>query len=65
MKRKIGSRVKILGGGMREFAGKLGTVIGHEHEYYRVRLDEPAYVEGVGEVTDDLWTGAMLKTVRK
>jgi hypothetical protein len=32
---------------------------------YRVRLNEPVMIEGVGEVTDDLWEGPALKAVRR
>jgi hypothetical protein len=63
-------RVKILAG-MKEFVGKTGTVIVERETkdgstwMHRVRLDEPVDVPGVGLVTDDLWSGAGLKTIRK
>lgn len=60
-------RVKIVGG-MPEFVGKTGTVVGQEKDgsvkLYRVRLDEPVEIPGVGLVCDDLWAGSFLKTVR-
>jgi hypothetical protein len=59
--------VKILGG-MREFVGKTGIVIGYEmsgrQKMLRVRLDEPVLVEGVGWVEDDLWEPRLLRTVQ-
>jgi hypothetical protein len=66
--RPIGQRVKILGG-MPEFVGKCGEIRGnHERDgttvMYRVRLDEPVMIPGVGEVSDDLWAGSFLKTLR-
>jgi hypothetical protein len=59
-------RVRILGG-MAEFIGKTGTVIGEEGSrpvMLRVSLDEPVEVEGVGLVRDDLWERRLLETVR-
>lgn len=61
--KKIGARVRILGG-MSEFIGKTGTIVGHEGRMCRVALDEPVRVPLVGEVGDDLWETGMLKTVR-
>ena len=52
------------------FAGRMGTIVGtekysrSESPYYRVRLDEPVRIEGVGLVRDDLWMGQCLKTAR-
>lgn len=67
MNSRIGKRVKILGG-MSEFVGQTGTIVDAEKSgrdtYYRVELDEPVEVRGVGLVTDDLWTGPLLKTIR-
>ena len=57
-----------IAGGMKEFVGRLGTIIGEEGSrprMYRVRLHEPVEVPGVGEVTDDLWQGSALKAVRR
>jgi hypothetical protein len=60
-------RVKIKSG-MQEFVGKTGTVVGEEMDgrtrMYRVRLDEPVEIPGVGMVEDDLWAGSFLKTIR-
>ena len=53
-----GARVRVKpvkGGGLGEFGGHKGTVIGIEGEYLRIKLDEPVYVKGVGMVRDDLW----------
>lgn len=64
---KIGQRVKILpGGGMPEFHGKTGVIIEDSEKdgritMYRVQLDSPVYIEGVGDVEDDLWPASMLK----
>lgn len=53
---------------MAAFIGKTGEIIGREGggEWlaYRVRLDRPVHVEGVGEVTDDFWEGELLRAVR-
>lgn len=56
-------RVKILGG-MAEFVGRTGWVSHKEGELFRVDLDAPVEVEGVGLVTSDLWEGRLLRTVR-
>lgn len=67
---RIGKRVRILGG-MQEFVGKTGTIVDaekmgrHEPIYYRVRLDTPVDIPGVGQVRDDLWQGHLLKTIRE
>lgn len=68
MTRPIGQKVKITAG-MTEFIGKIGTVIENTEKdgsttMYRVRLDEPVNIPGVGRVEDDLWSGAGLKTIR-
>jgi hypothetical protein len=64
---KIGQRVKILDG-MSEFIGQTGTVSYPEKDgrvtLYRVRVDEPVDVTGVGLVCDDLWEGRFLKAIR-
>lgn len=59
----FGRRVRIAGG-MAEFIGKTGVVIGREGRLLRVRLDEPVHVEGVGLVHDDLWEPRLLRTKR-
>jgi hypothetical protein len=64
---RFGQEVRIAGG-MREFVGKLGTIVGEEGtrpRMYRVRLHEPVEVPGVGLVEDDLWQGTYLKAVRR
>lgn len=63
-KSRIGKRVRILSG-MPEFVGRIGTIVDTEADYYRVQLDEPVEVAGVGLVEDDLWQGHLLKTLRK
>lgn len=68
--RKIGSRVRIIGG-MPEFSGQNGTIIDterygrYEPPYYRVQLDVAVEIPGVGRVTDDLWQGRYLATLRR
>lgn len=69
MAKQIGQRVKILGG-MTEFVGKTGTISqNHEKDgrttMYRVRLDEPVDVPGVGQVKDDIWAGEWLRNIRR
>jgi hypothetical protein len=61
---RYGQRVKIIGG-MAEFVGKTGTIISKESGMYRVRLDEPVEVPGVGAVRDDLWESKLLRRVRR
>lgn len=67
---KTGDRVLLLDkpGQMPEFAGKTGCVLHTEmcgrDRYYRIRLDEPVNIDGVGRVTDDLWTAGFFKKVR-
>jgi len=65
---KLQQRVKITGG-MNEFVGRTGTVIDEQMDgrtkLYRVQLDTPVEVEGVDQVTDDLWSRQYLKIVRK
>lgn len=65
-----GTRVEITPGkygrgGMSEFHGKRGTVIGYEKDgrttLHRVKLDEPVFIKGIGMVTDDLWAGEYLQ----
>ena len=58
---RYGRRVRIVGG-MSEFVGKIGTVVGRDGMLLRVRLDEPVNVPGIGLVTDDLWEPRLLKT---
>jgi hypothetical protein len=60
--KRIGQRVRILGG-LLEFIGKTGEIVGKEGNLYRVYLDEPVDVAGIGCVRDDLWEGSALKTL--
>ena len=55
-------RVRIASG-MREFVGRTGEIGRREGGLYRVRLDEPVEVPGVGTVTDDLWESTCLKRI--
>ena len=55
-------RVRILAG-LPEMIGKTGKVIGKEGKMLRVRFDTPIYIEGIGEVFDDLWEPRLLKTI--
>jgi hypothetical protein len=57
-----GDRVKITGG-MKEFIGKTGRVQAKEDGLWRVILDSPVEVPGVGRVTSDLWEGRFLKKI--
>jgi hypothetical protein len=66
--KKIGQRVVIMAG-MREFVGATGEIIDNSERdgstiMYRVRFFKPVTVPGVGEVRDDLWSGAFLRNVR-
>ena len=64
--RPNGQTVKIKdGGGMKEFHGKTGYIIGKEGKQYRVKLHSPVHVPGVGKVHDDLWDGNMLRTMKE
>ena len=55
-------RVKIMGG-MAEFVGKTGMAE-REGSFWRVELDHPVEIPGIGIVTDDIWKGYYLKTLR-
>ena len=50
------------------FAGRTGRVVGYEMDgrtrLYRVWLDRPVDVPGVGLVTDDLWSGPWLRKIK-
>ena len=67
--KKMHQHVKIFGG-MAEFVGKTGTIVDFEKcgrnqpTIYRVRLDEPVEISGVGTVKDDLWQGNLLRNIR-
>jgi hypothetical protein len=65
---KLGQRVRITRG-MPEFVGMTGTITGMEmdgrNKMWRVKLDRPVDVPGVGPVTDDLWTSEFLKPLRE
>src|SRR6516165_1331354 len=61
---RIGQKVEIRGG-MQEFVGKTGTILREESPgYYRVKLDEPVEIDGIGLVADDLWEGGLLRRLR-
>ena len=54
---------------MKEFVGKVGRIQMRESgsgasALYRVVLDQPVSIPGVGAVRDDLWESRFLKTVR-
>lgn len=57
-----GQRVKILGG-MKEFIGQTGEIMYKEGNMYRVRLDRPVNIPGIGLVTNDLWEGRLLREI--
>jgi hypothetical protein len=61
--KRIGQRVRILGGRV-EFIGKTGEIFAKEGNLYRVYLDQPVDVAGIGRLRDDLWEGSALKTLR-
>jgi hypothetical protein len=65
--KKIGQRV-VITQGMREFIGATGEIIDTERDgstvMYRVRLFKPVMVPGVGDVTDDLWSGPYLRNIQ-
>lgn len=57
--------------GLKEFVGKVGTIVGLEdlgrpgdNRLYRIRLNTPVRVEGVGVVRDDLWERQGFKLLR-
>lgn len=66
---RTGQHVRIQGSLADPFAGQTGYVRGFEMDgrtkMYRVRLDNPVDVPGVGLVTDDLWAGHLLKVLRE
>jgi hypothetical protein len=66
--KRIGQRVKILGG-MAAFVGKTGEIVEIDKScgrapYYRVRLDEAVEIPWVGFVRDDIWQGHLLRNVK-
>ena len=65
MARKLehGDSVRILGG-MAEFIGQTGYILGEKGTMLRVRMDRPVHVEGVGEITSDLWERRFLRKLR-
>jgi hypothetical protein len=63
--RRIGQRVRIAAdGGMPVFWGKTGRIISEEMGMYRVRLDEPVEITGLGRVSSDLWESSLLRRCR-
>lgn len=59
--------IKDVPGQMPEFVGKTGRVVGTEKYgelFYRVQLDTPVYIEGVGRVGDDIWTARFMRRIR-
>lgn len=64
MSDRYGQRVVILGG-MSEFVGQTGRIVTKEGPaIYRVELDQPVHIRGVGMVADDLWESRLLRTIR-
>jgi hypothetical protein len=50
------------------FEGKTGTVVnteGTRPKMYRVRLDEPVTIDGLGQVRDDLWSREWLRPTKR
>ena len=60
--KRVGQRVRILGG-LLAFIGKTGQIVGKEGNLYRVHLDEPVDVAGIGRVRDDQWEDSALKAL--
>jgi len=64
---KLFQRV-VIKGGMAAFVGKTGRVVNIERDgstkMYRVRLDVPVEIAGIGKVTDDLWTAEFLGSTK-
>lgn len=64
MANRTGERVEIRGG-MKVFIGRTGTIIREESAgFYRVRLDEPVEIDGIGLVAEDAWEGGLLRKLR-
>jgi hypothetical protein len=62
-----GTSVKITSGDL-AFVGRTGCIVSEGYEYdrlYRIRLDEPVEVPGVGKVTNDLWERKFFKVVKE
>jgi hypothetical protein len=66
----IGTQVRIkrgMQGGMKEFEGRAGEIIGRERDgrtnMYRVKLYKPVEIPGVGKVEDDLWSAEHLTDI--
>jgi hypothetical protein len=58
------SKVRPLTGLDAAFEGQKGTIVGFEQGkpvMFRVKLDNPIDILGVGLVKDDLWSGEYLK----
>lgn len=49
-------------GGMKEFDGKIGEIVGTEGDYYRIAFEPPVEVDGA-MVEDDLWMAEALEIV--
>jgi hypothetical protein len=62
---EIRVRIKPGMGGVREFDNAVGSIVDVEismgMRMYRVELDEPVIVPGLGPVRDDLWEGSLLE----
>jgi hypothetical protein len=48
-------------GGLAEFVGRTGTILGKEDKLYRVKLDEPVEIPNVGLIADEHWEGRLLR----
>ncbi|SEP09835.1 hypothetical protein SAMN02990966_03957 [Rhodospirillales bacterium URHD0017] len=55
--------VKILEG-VQQLVGQTGVIVDKEDKHYRVKLNQPVEVPGVGLVTSDLWLPSALKVIR-
>lgn len=48
-----------------QFHGQKGYISNKEDGHYRVVLDNPVHIDGVGKVKDDLWKGSYLKKLKE
>lgn len=61
---RSGQRVKITAG-MTKFVGQTGRILYKEYGgMYRVQLDTPVNIPGIGLVRDDIWESQYLKRIK-
>ena len=50
---------------MKQFVGKTGVILWSESAgFYRVKLDEPIEIDGIGTIGDDVYEDALLRRIR-